>query len=150
LAHELPQADVWALDVSPAALAIARDNTRRHGVGERLRCLQSDLLTAVAGERFDIIVSNPPYVSTPALAAAQPELGWEPRAALDGGPDGLAVIRRLLAQAPRCLVDGGCLLMEIGADQTAAVEAVARQAGWREIGMRSDYAGRPRVLSAQT
>ena len=149
LAHELPSAEVWAVDVSREALAIAEDNARQHGVAERIRFLRSDLFSAVSGQRFDAIVCNPPYLTADDLAALQPEVAFEPRAALAGGADGLDIIRRLLAAAPDQLTDGGWLFMEIGAAQAAAVEVAARATSFRAVTIRSDHAGLPRVLMAR-
>ena len=149
LAHELPNADVWALDLSTPALAVAELNAQRLGVSERVRCLRSDLFAAVAHQRFSIIVANPPYLGGDDFADLQPELAYEPQAALDGGGDGLSVVRRLLAAAPDRLVEAGWLLMEIGCEQAAAVERLARAAGFKTISIRSDYAGLPRVLMAR-
>jgi len=149
LARELPNAEVWALDFSADALLMAEVNAQQHGVAERIRFLRSDLFATVPGQRFDVIVSNPPYLTADDLAALQPEVAFEPRAALDGGADGLDVIRRLLAVVPNRLADGGWLLMEIGAAQAAAVEDAARAAGFSAVAIRLDYAGLPRVLTAR-
>jgi release factor glutamine methyltransferase len=149
LAHELSNATITALDVSPAALRLAAANAARCGVAERVRCVESDLLAAVTGERFDVIVSNPPYVTTSELDAAQPELSFEPRRALDGGADGLGIIRRLLAEARLCLKDDGWLFVEIGSDQGETVLQLARDAGARRAEVFNDYAGLPRVLRQQ-
>jgi release factor glutamine methyltransferase len=149
LARELSSAEVWALDVSPDALAIAAANARQHGVAERIRFLRSDLFAAAARQRFDVIVSNPPYLTTADLAALQPEVAAEPRAALDGGADGLDIIRRLLTAAPDHLAAGGWLLMEIGAAQSAVVEDAAQAAGLSAVTIRPDWAGLPRVLMAR-
>jgi release factor glutamine methyltransferase len=148
LAHEWPGARVTAIDRSLAALHVARANAERCGVAQRVLCVQGDLLAPVAGRSFDLIITNPPYVAAADLAAAQPELRFEPRLALDGGADGLEVIRRLLPMVPRHLRAGGRLLMEIGADQGAAVLSLARKAGANEAVIEMDLAGRPRVLSA--
>ncbi len=149
LARELPRAKVWALDVAVAALAVAEANARRYGVADRVHFLQSDLFASVAGMRFDAIVSNPPYLSAADFAHLQPEVAFEPRPALDGGATGLDCIRRLLAAAPQYLVEGGWLLMEIGAAQGPAVETCARAAGFGTVSIRLDYAGLPRVLLAR-
>jgi release factor glutamine methyltransferase len=99
---------------------------------------------------FDLIVSNPPYVSTGELRTAQPELAAEPRTALDGGSDGLAVIRRLVQVAPAHLRrNTGWLMVEIGADQEEAVAALAAANGAANVSVEKDYAGLPRVLCAQ-
>lgn len=149
LAHELPSAEVWAVDISMRALAVAELNAQRLGVAERLRFLRGDLFASVARQRFDIILANPPYLTRDDFADLQPEVAFEPRIALDGGADGLATIRRLLAAAPDRLAAGGRLLMEIGSEQAAAVESVARAVGFKAISIRSDFAGLPRVLMAQ-
>jgi release factor glutamine methyltransferase len=149
LATELPQAEVWGLDVSAAALAVAALNAQRHAVADRMRFIESDLFAAVQGRQFDAIVCNPPYVPSADCERAQPELAWEPRQALDGGQAGLDVIRRVVAAAPQHLVPGGWLIMEIGADQGDAADALARAAGFDALSVRRDYAGLPRVLLAQ-
>jgi release factor glutamine methyltransferase len=149
LAHELPSAEVWALDLSMRALAVAELNAERLGVAARVRCLRSDLFASVALQRFDIVLANPPYLTDNELADLQPEVACEPRTALDGGADGLAIIRRVFAAAPDRMVDGGWLLMEIGCEQAAAVKSLARAAGFTAISIRSDYAGLPRVLMAR-
>jgi len=149
LARALPQAEVWALDVSARALAVAETNARRHGVAERIRFVESDLFAAVAGWRFDMVVSNPPYLSEDDRCDLQPEVGYEPRVALDGGRSGLEVIRRFLAGARSALREDGCLLMEIGATQAADVAALARRAGFGELSVRPDAAGLPRVVAGR-
>jgi release factor glutamine methyltransferase len=165
LAVHLPEAHVFATDTSPAALAVARRNAARHGVADRVHCVQGDLLAPLktsppaplsAAERgkrrpFQLIVANPPYLSQADLAAAPPEVArWEPRAALDGGPDGLAIIRRLLAMVTDRLCPAGALLVEIGAGQGADVLALARRylAG-ATVEIARDYAGLDRVLVAR-
>ena len=149
LARELPQIQVWALDISEAALDVAQLNAQRHSVADRIRFLASDGFSAASGLRFDAIFCNPPYVPSGELQRAQPELAWEPRHALDGGPNGLTVIQRIVAEAPRYLTERGWLLMEIGADQGPAVERLARSARFGSVSVRSDYAGLPRALVAQ-
>ena len=151
LARHLPAARVWALDVSRAALGVARRNAARYDLGERIHCVQADLLGPLLGARgaFDLIAANLPYVPTSALEAL-PVSRREPRLALDGGPDGLAVIRRLLAQVPRVLAADGLLLLEIEATQgeRAAALAAAALPGAR-VTVHADYAGHDRVISAQ-
>src|SRR5690606_26561064 len=95
LARQLPQAELWATDVSPAALAVARANAVRNDVADRIRFEEADLCTGLPAAAFDLVVSNPPYVPTAEIDTLAPELAWEPRGALDGGTDGLDVIRRL-------------------------------------------------------
>jgi release factor glutamine methyltransferase len=149
VACEWPDAEVWALDVSAAALQAAAVNARRLGVAGRVRFVHGDLLDPVAGQDFDLIVSNPPYVPSEEIGLLQRELQWEPRRALDGGADGLAVIRRLLPAAYAHLEPGGVLLMEFGAGQASAVEELARAAGYATGAVRPDDAGLPRVLVAR-
>jgi release factor glutamine methyltransferase len=149
LARELPHAQIVAADVSRSALAVAQANARRHGVDDRVRFVASDMFAGLGRRRFDAIVCNPPYVRSDELQRLQPELSWEPQRALDGGADGLDVIRRVLAAAPDHLVTRGWLLMEISAEQGTAVEALARAAGFSRAFTRCDYAGLPRLLVAQ-
>lgn len=119
-----PHLVVDALDVDAAALEVAAGNVRRHGVGDRVRVLQSDLLSAVAGERYDLIVSNPPYVAIGNMAALPDEYRHEPEVALASGAQGLDDILDLLRQAPDCLTPGGCLVMEVGEAAGALIEAL--------------------------
>ena len=147
IARELPAAQVTAVDTSAAALAVARRNAMAHGVAGRITFVAGDLYAPLApAARFDCIVSNPPYLAP--ADAASPELAYEPHEALYTGADGLAVIRRLLADAPARLVPGGRLLVEIGATQGDTVLALARAAGLTDTRIATDLAGRPRVLVA--
>lgn len=146
LACELVQAEIVAVDISAAALAVAEDNARHHGVVVTFR--SSDWFAAVAG-RFDLIVANPPYV-----AAADPHLGrgdlrFEPESALASGVDGLDAIRRIVAAAPRYLVPGGWLLLEHGSDQGAAVHRLLEAGGAAAIECRRDLAGLERVSAGR-
>lgn len=145
LAAHLPQARVVATDISRAALAVAAGNAERHGVAARLSLVQADLLTPLH-PGVALIVSNPPYITTADLAALE-VARHEPHAALDGGPDGLEVIRRLLRDAARLLAQPGLLLVEIGAGQGAAATALAREPFPNAaITVLADYAGHDRVL----
>lgn len=107
-------ARVDGVDISPGALAVARKNVARHRLGRRVRLRRSDLFSALAGERYDLILSNPPYVSAAAMAALPGEFRHEPRLALAGGKDGLDLVDRMLAQAGAHLEAGGLLVCEIG------------------------------------
>lgn len=147
LAKHLPQAQVTAVDVSPAALEVARSNAARHGAA--LRLVQGDWFSALNDERFDLIVSNPPYVAERDEHLAQGDLRFEPRHALASGHDGLDAIRRIVAVAPRHLEPGGWLFFEHGYDQAAAVEALLAQAGFVQIEHRADLAGIPRVAGGR-
>lgn len=124
LAAHLPAAQIYATDISPEALAVAGRNAALHGLAERVRLAQGDLLDALPAP-VDLLVSNPPYTILPEISAGVRL--HEPHLALDGGPDGLDVYRRLLAQAPAKLRPGGAIMLEIGAAQAQAVAALARQ-----------------------
>ena len=149
LAKYLPEAHIMAVDMSASALAIARQNAERHGVAAQIKFVQGDLLAPVE-KLVDMIVSNPPYVHPEELVTpvTSPEVNhYEPRLALDGGVEGLAVIQRLLAQAPDCLELGGMLLVEIGATQGNVVKKLA-QAKFpaATIDIEPDLAGLDRLL----
>jgi release factor glutamine methyltransferase len=146
LAHHLPLAEVTAVDKSTEALEVARGNAAQHGVSGRVRLLQSDLLGAVRGERFDMVVSNPPYVATGEMLEAQVRL-YEPQQALYAGPTGLEVYRRLIPAAKQALVEGGWLLLEIGFGQRDAVSAML--VGWDAVEFVNDLQGIPRVAIAR-
>jgi ribosomal protein L3 glutamine methyltransferase len=120
-ARAFPAARVDAVDISPAALAVARKNVARHRLGRRVKLHRSDLFAALGDERYDVILTNPPYVSAAAMAKLPPEYRREPRLALAGGADGLDLVARLVAQAPDHLQTGGVLVCEIG-DGKRAVE----------------------------
>jgi release factor glutamine methyltransferase len=131
LAAELPQAKVTAVDWSWEALAVARENARRHGVEPRIAWVLGDLLESLAAPaQFDVIVSNPPYVPTAAWEVLPPEIKqYEPRLALDGGPDGLDVIRALIPAASTRLAPGGLLALEVGQGQAEAVKQLMEDQG---------------------
>lgn len=135
------------LDVSHEALVIARRNADKHDVGDRLRLSESDLFSALADEKFDLILSNPPYVPDGDITRLQPEVrDFEPRLALMGGPDGLSVIRGIVTHAPRFLRPGGVLLMEIGLDQSEKVVEMFDLSRWRSPELFPDLQGIPRLL----
>lgn len=146
LAYKLPRAEVTALDIFQPALAIARENAERHSVADRIRFLESDLLEAVAKAKFDLIVSNPPYV--PEGEALEPQVrDYEPRLALFAGPTGLETYRRLIPQAWELLEPGGWLLMEIGHGQHHDLAQLLRS--WSEVDFIDDLQGIPRVACAR-
>jgi len=161
LAVHLPEVTVQAIEISPAALAVARRNVERHGVADRVQLMVGDILTP-RPEPVDLIVSNPPYIAAGQCASLPASVrDHEPRLALDGGTDGLAITRRLLAQAPAVLRaterarqgekrPGGAMLIEIGADQGEAAGRLARTF-FRQAAVRvhRDLAGRDRVLEVQ-
>jgi release factor glutamine methyltransferase len=149
LACELPGARVDALDVSEAALAVARGNARAHGVSDRVAfALGAGLRGAGATGPYDAIVANLPYVRSADLAAAPDPTSFEPRVALDGGADGLAAYRDLLRDAPAALAPGGCLVMEAGPDTVPALAALARAAfpDGARVRTERDLAGLDRLV----
>jgi release factor glutamine methyltransferase len=146
LAHALPLAAVTAVDLSPAALAVAKENAERHGVAERVRFVESDLLAAVRGERFDVVVSNPPYVRDDEVLETQVR-EYEPHGALFAGPTGLEVYRRLIPEARAALVDGGWLVLEIGMGQREDIAELL--ADWDGAEFREDLQGISRVAMAR-
>jgi release factor glutamine methyltransferase len=150
LALRCPTAIVHAVEVSPAALEIARANAQLQGVADRLQFHGGDGFAALPETlRFEMIVANPPYIPTPDLARLPPEVrDHEPHLALDGGPDGLDFSRRLAAQAPSFLAPGACLLLELGDHQAAAAQALFAAAGWRVEPPAPDLSGRMRFLTA--
>jgi len=151
IAHERPSVAVTAGDVSEAALAVARRNAARHRVDSRVRFVHADVLDGMAG-RFDLIVANPPYVPEADRSTLQREVrDHEPPLALFAGPDGLDLIRRLVAQAPERLADSGTLVFEIGFGQAVAVERlISAAAGLKMIEIRRDLQGIPRTVIARS
>ena len=151
LARALPDASLIATDVSQDALEVARRNAARHALDGRIVFLHGDLLEPLT-QGVDLLVANLPYVTTSDLAAAEPEVrDYEPSLALDGGPDGLDYIRRLLAGAPSHLRDYGALVLEIGAGQgRKSREAAEAALPHAHVTVLNDLAGRPRVLVVQT
>ncbi len=151
LAVHLPRATVYALDASADALEVVAENARRHRVAGRVRCLQSDLLSALPSP-VDLIAANLPYVTTEEWEQLAPEIhDYEPRSALDGGSDGLDLVERLLATAGPCLRPGGAILLEIGADQGVAATNLARERlSEARVQLVQDYAGLDRLLIVET
>lgn len=148
---ELPAATGVLVDVSDDALSVARTNVQRHGLDDRVELRHGDLVQPLAGERFDVIVANLPYVPAGDIAGLDAEVRVEPRLALDGGPDGLDLIRRLVAAAPANLASSGLLVLEHGFDQDAAVRGILDATGaFTPAATRADLAKRPRVTFART
>jgi ribosomal protein L3 glutamine methyltransferase len=119
LAHAFPDAEIDAIDVSKSALEVARINVRAHGLADRVKLRLSDVFDSVPPATYDVILSNPPYEPSARVDALPPEFRREPRLALDGGADGLAVIRKLLGQARERLVPRGAVLIEVGGLKSA-------------------------------
>ena len=126
LAHRFPRARIDAADISPAALAVAKINRQRHKLGNRVRLVESDLFAELDGKYYDLIVCNPPYVTTRSMQRLPREYRHEPRAALAGGRDGLDVVQRVLAAASRCLNPRGLLVVEVGSGRHAVEKAWPR------------------------
>ena len=143
IAKHAPHAEVWASDVSQVALATAARNAALHGVG--VRFVASDWFAGLAGERFDVIASNPPYVAEGDPHLAQGDVRFEPRLALASGADGLDAIRRIAAQARDHLARGGWLLFEHGHDQAARCRVLLEAAGYGAVASVCDLAGIERV-----
>lgn len=144
LAKHRPHARITATDRSAEALAAAAENARLH-MTHQVRLVQSDWFSALDGEKFDLIVSNPPYIGCNDPHLQQGDLRHEPSSALASGPDGLDDIRRILAQAPRHLESAAWLLFEHGYDQAPACRALLIEAGFRKVFSADDLAGIPRV-----
>lgn len=152
LLHERNDANAVAIDISPVALQIAKRNASRHGVIERLTFVEANCFSSLSTRNFsfDLIASNPPYVSETALPGLQREVReHEPRAALAGGPDGLDVVRQLLNESSAFLKPAGHLLIEIGFSQASAVEEMLDQKVWNLLAMRPDLQGIPRIVVLQ-
>jgi release factor glutamine methyltransferase len=153
LLHERPAARAVAIDVSPAALQVARRNAARHSVADRLDLLGSDTLSALDAAqvewRFDLIVSNPPYVSEDEMKTLQREVNHEPRTALAAGADGLSIIRRLLDETRPFLRSGGHFVFEIGFGQSEAIEQLIDRHVWNLIERCEDLQGIPRTFVLQ-
>lgn len=149
LASELPNAEITATDLSTPALQIATENADHLHTRERIRFLAGDLFEPVASERFDLVVSNPPYVARDDAASLPPELAHEPEMALFAGADGLEVIRRLVAEAGDHLSPRGWLLFELSPEQFETVEMELVTAGFSEIERHFDLAKLARVVGAR-
>jgi release factor glutamine methyltransferase len=146
LAHALPHSHVTAVDLSPAALEVARRNAERHGVSDRVKFLHSDLLEAIDSADFDAVVSNPPYVADAEVLERQVS-GYEPHSALYAGPTGLEVYERLIPQARKVLKPKGWLLLEVGFGQSPALLRLL--SGWTDVRFVNDLQGIPRVAVAR-
>jgi len=158
LAHELPHAEIFAMDISAAALEVARRNAARHGASDRIHFLQTDLLGGLSSSSlaphpspFDLIVSNPPYVARDEAATLHREVReHEPETALFGGPTGVEIYARLIEQAGAILAPRGILVLELGFGAADAVRKMFHvQQQWLNVSVTNDLAGIPRVLAAE-
>lgn len=151
IATHAPAAHVTAIDVSPASLAVARRNAERLGLTHRIEFLLADGTEALPPEtRFHLAVGNPPYIPSAEIPTLQPEVrDHDPALALDGGPDGLDVYRRLAITLPARLVPPGIVLLEFGDHQAAGISQVLTHAGWTVQQIHQDLSGRDRFLRAE-
>ena len=145
---ERPAAKGLGIDVSEEALAVSRDNAAALGLAGRAALMRGDWTAGLSEAAFDLVVANPPYIATDIIETLEPEVSrYEPRLALDGGPDGLDAYRRLAPEILRVLRPGGRFAVEIGYDQKDAVEALFRQAGAAEVRTLRDLSDRDRVVA---
>ena len=149
LARERPKASITATDISPSALQIARLNADELQVGETVRFLEGSLFEPVRGERFELIVSNPPYLARSVAGSLAPELAHEPELALFGGEDGYAVLRPFAAGVKEMLEPGGWTAVEVDPGQADAVGGWLTEAGLTEVETLRDLGGRPRVVAGR-
>jgi release factor glutamine methyltransferase len=149
IARERPGARVTATDISAPALQIARENAEELHLDEGLRFLEGDLLDVVEGERFDLVVSNPPYLALSEAATLPPELAHEPELALFGGDDGYSVLRPLAEGVIRVLVPGGGFAVEVAPEQAEIVASLCAEGGLGQVEILRDLARRPRVVAAR-
>jgi len=148
LSRARPTWSVTASDISADALAVARHNAHRTGAVYNLELLEGSLFAAVASRRFDLVTANPPYIPSGEIPGLPVDVrGFEPHLALDGGPDGLSLVREITTQASQHLTPGGLLALEIGADQGPAASAILEQHGFRAVEIALDLGGRARVVS---
>jgi len=147
-ARERPTWLVCATDISAQALAVARDNAVRLGAAWNVELLLGDLFEPLGSQTFDVITANPPYIPSGEIASLPPDVrDHEPKLALDGGSDGLDIVRRIVSQAPSRLSASGLLALEIQFDQHERVSALMQAAGFAEVEVDRDLAGLPRVVS---
>ncbi len=151
IALENPRARIVATDIDKLALEAARFNAENLGASASISFIASDLFTAFReGSKFDVVCCNPPYIPSDVIATLEPEINFEPRLALDGGPDGLNVIRQLVSQARNYLADRGALIIELGSEQEPWVrEMFETLGGLHDVHAFPDLSGKPRVVSGR-
>ena len=151
LAFKCPAAEVYAIDISPEALGLARQNAARHGLAERIRFLQGDGFAALPeGTRFDLVISNPPYIPSGDIASLQPEVrDYDPHRALDGGADGLDYGRLLAAESARFLKPDGRIMLEFGDGQAGPLRTILQEQKWIVEAIGEDYTHQPRIVVAR-
>lgn len=145
LLHEFPMASGLGVDISPAAVALARRNAEKLGLGARSEFIVGDWSSAI-GRRFELVLSNPPYIASGEIEGLEPEVArYEPLGALDGGTDGLDAYRALFPLTAQVLAPGGIVLFEMGAGQDTEICSLAAAEGFEIAGLRADITGVPRV-----
>jgi release factor glutamine methyltransferase len=149
LAIELPRAFVDATDISPNALMLAAENLEKHHLAERVQLQQVDLLPMYGIRRYEAVFANLPYIPTEEIVTLPLEVQHEPVEALDGGPRGMATIKRLIEAVVACLHPGGWLWLEIGSQQEEALTSFLRKNGFGEINVHKDYNNFPRFVSTK-
>ena len=151
LAAKCPNAKITALDVSPEALALARQNAGQNQVTEQIEFLQGDGFAALTtGTTFDLLISNPPYIASVEIATLEPEVrDFDPRGALDGGADGLDFYRRLAAEAKPFLNPDGKIMLEFGDGQAEEIKKIFESEKWIVEAVQADYSQRARILTAR-
>ncbi len=150
LAVEAPQGDYLAIDREAAALDLARENGARHHVADRIAWIQGESCARLTAASLDAVISNPPYIASVACDALEPQIrAFEPRSALDGGPDGLHILRDIIHDTALALKPGGWCFLEIGDTQGPAVHDLLLQAGFTDPAILPDLAGKPRYARAQ-
>lgn len=148
--HALPASSAIGLDISVKALEIAAENAKTHSVSERLELKISDVFEDAGDEKFDLIVSNPPYISGKEMKTLQPEVrNFEPHTALTDGADGYSIIEKIVAGAPKHLEENGFLLIEIGFGQAIEVEKIFDENIWHAVEILPDFQNIPRMVKAQ-
>lgn len=147
IAVNCPVVTLTASDISTDALAVAEANAAKHEVTDRIRFIESDVFAAVPTEQFDVIASNPPYIREDELAGLDADVrDHEPLGALVSGADGLDIVRRIVAEAPDYLTDGGSLMLEIDGRQAETVADLLQSAGYQNVGIEKDLSGIQRVV----
>ncbi len=147
LAQELPNAKVTAIDISPEALALAKENAERLGLSGKFQCLENNLLEGVEENSLDVVVSNPPYIFSKVWKKLEPCVrDHEPQLALDGGEEGMDLIIPLVEQAAKVLKPGGGLFIEMGYDQGKAIFQCLENSGFQNVQIIQDYAGLDRIV----
>ena len=146
-----PHARAVAIDISLEALKLAESNAKKAGLQDRVEFRHGNLFEPIAsGEIFDLMISNPPYIPSAELPHLQPEVRYDPPQSLDGGPDGLQIIRKLISNSKNFLKKDGKLLLELGHDQAASVCALLEKECWTHIQIHKDLQSHPRIISAQS